>query len=117
MRVEKFDRETESIPSQPRQSSTPPTFNLFQPVDLCSASGLCGGFEVYAQGGGKSFYQRASRRVVAQDQVEGGAQVNVLRAQCAQASFPYQRCGVVFGQETDEAAGQHQDGDRFNLGG
>ena len=117
MRVETFDRETESVPSQPRQSSTPPTLDLFQPVDLCSAKGLRGGFEIYAQGGGKGFYQRTSRRVVPQDQVKRRAQVNLLRTQCAQAPFPYQGCGVVFGQETDKAAGKDQDGDGFDLGG
>lgn len=54
---------------------------------------------------------------MAQDEVEGGAQVNVLRAQCAQAPFPYQWRGVVFGQEAEEAAGEDQDGDGFDLRG
>lgn len=36
------------------------------------------GFEFYAQGSGKGFYQRVSRRVVAQDQVESSGEVDVL---------------------------------------
>lgn len=54
---------------------------------------------------------------MAQDQVERGAQVDLLRAQCAQAPFPYQGRGVAFRQEAEEAASQDQDGDGFDLRG
>ena len=52
---------------------------------------------------------------MAQDEVERGAQVDMLRAECAQAPFPYQWRGVMFRQEAQEATGEDQDGDRFHL--